>query len=249
MWTKITHHLAEMITFKDTTKFAMDEAISWLSLKRFGSLRVLKTSYIWLVAVPLAAKILAAMPNKIHIPWFEFDIPLAIDLPFSWEAFYFSAVFFAIASFLFGISCPSIIKNYDSFTDYEAEGRGFMTLKSEAMRTLVRAINERPSPSINWERGTIAPCYPRTQEMAKALVAAHTQLGEKLSALKLEMGDANQKKNLGDLFHYVQEKASMLSVRLRIACTFFYFGGFVLIGMVTLQNLVTVLKIMNWIQH
>lgn len=105
--------MAETLPSKDKLLRA-----SWIGLSRLGQNKILKTSYAWIVLVPIAAKLLSAMPEVI---WFG-DLIISVGLPFSWKAFYFSAVFFGIATALYSIRCPALIKDFKNWTDYEARG-------------------------------------------------------------------------------------------------------------------------------
>ena len=99
-------------------------AQSWSDLRRFGTNPVLKTSYFWFVAVPIMAKVLRQIEQPLTVPFLgKFHI-ITFDLPFSWYSFYFSAVAFAVASALFGVYCPQIIKRYTSFGEFYDEKNG-----------------------------------------------------------------------------------------------------------------------------
>lgn len=89
----------------------MGDFALWSALRRAGQSRFLKTAYIWLFVVPVAARILQAAPATVRLVWpGEFDLQLA--LPFSWRCFYWSALFVAAADFVFWLRCPSIVKDH-----------------------------------------------------------------------------------------------------------------------------------------
>jgi len=49
---------------------------------------------------------------------------LLLGLPFSWKIFYFSSVAFAIASSVYSIKCPAIVRYYTGYPDFQQQGKG-----------------------------------------------------------------------------------------------------------------------------
>lgn len=69
-----------------------------------------KTLAIWFILTPILAKIIES----------DFLKSLAaVQLPFSWQLFYVAALAFFVATLIYQLSCPEIIKNYDGWSDYE----------------------------------------------------------------------------------------------------------------------------------
>src|SRR5438094_6474286 len=88
---------------------------SWTALRRFGTSRVLRTSYFWLFFVPIAAKLLLQLKNPLHLDIFGEIHVVHFTLPFSWYCFYFAAIAFSAATLLYSTFCPKVIKEYSSF--------------------------------------------------------------------------------------------------------------------------------------
>src|SRR6266404_1085106 len=97
--------------------FKKVRAVTWSDLRGLGTNPVLKSSYFWLAFVPIAAKLLLQLKQPFVFKVLGKEHMLYLHLPFSWYIFYFSAVAFAIATALFGLFCPRIIKRYSSFAD------------------------------------------------------------------------------------------------------------------------------------
>lgn len=95
----------------------------WSKLQKYGESTALRSSYIWLLVVPLAARLFSKIEDPVVIRAFEHTFTLHFGLPFSWKAFYFSAVFFAVASALFSIYCPVIIRDFANFSEFLQSGR------------------------------------------------------------------------------------------------------------------------------
>lgn len=96
----------------------------WTTLRRWGRSRLLATSYIWLIFVPLAAKIMEPLAGKHDFHIFGSTFNLHLALPFSWTWFYAMALFFATAQAIYFIRCPSFIREFESFRDYRAQHAG-----------------------------------------------------------------------------------------------------------------------------
>ena len=96
----------------------------WSGLRRLGKSRLLRTSYFWLVFVPLLANLFLKIGPEIHIPLWKNEIVLTLTLPFSWQMFYFSSVGFAIASAIYSLACPNIVSSYEKYSEFADEGKG-----------------------------------------------------------------------------------------------------------------------------
>jgi hypothetical protein len=67
-------------------------APTWDRLRAFGQSRVLRSSYIWFLVVPVAARVLAAIQSPLSVLIFNAPLTLYVNLPFSWKAFFFASV-------------------------------------------------------------------------------------------------------------------------------------------------------------
>jgi len=101
-----------------------EKIANWEKTSQIGRLKILRTSYIWLVIVPVFARAIENAPNPLPLPAISPDFELPLELPFTWQLFYFSAVLIAIASAIYSIFCPELITKFENFSAYRAEGRG-----------------------------------------------------------------------------------------------------------------------------
>lgn len=99
---------------------------SWSKLRGFGESRVLKSSYFWIAFVPLMAKIFRYI-NTIKIEFIKLDL----ELPFSWQMFFWGAFFASIANLIYAIKCPEIVKKFENYSEFEKSGRGNQQLLNE----------------------------------------------------------------------------------------------------------------------
>ena len=98
---------------------------NWRVVRIWGNNRYAKSAYIWLVVVPLAAKLMSPLSGTYLIPLVGGKTKaIEIGLPFSWKVFFLAALFISIAQIIFQTRCPEIIKDYVTFGDYRARHAG-----------------------------------------------------------------------------------------------------------------------------
>jgi hypothetical protein len=79
--------------------------------------------YVWIFIVPVTAKVLSGTNDLARITVFDYSFELHLALPFSWQLFYFSALFFALATVIYRLRCPKFIQEYSSYSSFTAEGK------------------------------------------------------------------------------------------------------------------------------
>ena len=82
-----------MIASQDRIVNVVQKVPTWSSLNSLGKSKTLKSSYIWIVVVPLVAKLFSKIESTIDFTLFGAKISVNLSLPFSWQMFYFSALF------------------------------------------------------------------------------------------------------------------------------------------------------------
>jgi hypothetical protein len=101
---------------------SMNTRIRWSDLRSLGNSKTIKSSYIWTFIVPVLAKLLAKIGPEVQLELLGYKWDFTFALPFSWEMFYFGAVAFAVASVIYRIGCPDLIRNYRNYEEYRASG-------------------------------------------------------------------------------------------------------------------------------
>lgn len=93
----------------------------WHNLRSFGNSKIVKSNYVWIVIIPIIAKII----NAIQLKLVEVNSPYILDVsfPFSWIELFMVSIFFAIASIVFNIRCPSLIKDNENYSDFQSSGK------------------------------------------------------------------------------------------------------------------------------
>jgi len=207
----------------------------WSQLNRIGQSRTLRSSYIWLFAVPLLAKLLSRFNNDIVIPFWETPLRFHLSLPFSWKVFYFSAFAFALASFIYSVSCPSIVSNYSRLQEWTDEGRGGRQIVREFLFLLFRqSVNAHEQEMrLRHFADTLQTTVPTI-----SYPESTTHHVDVERAFEIEVPP----NKLGDAFWYVRDYADTRYPILRALCSSFYLIGFAFLAVVIMQNFIFVLR-------
>ncbi|HCH0720604.1 TPA: MFS transporter permease [Vibrio parahaemolyticus] len=186
----------------------------WRELKLIQSTKLVQSTYVWLVVVPIAVKLLNQFGDTATIK--IGGIPHTIDLvlPFSWQMFYLSALSFVIGNIVFIAFAPKISKEFLDYGDFKAKGKlakdiGMYASREHANRT--EQINNIMKSCRDYGLLKFEP----SQNPNDAYHASE-----------------NEKQKFWDLFN------ERVTSRLwgRIICTLCYFSGMVFFVIVALQN-------------
>jgi len=121
--TKLNIRPRMIVLFKKTRR-GINKYFSqpWSSIQRFGENRLLRSSFVWIAIVPVAAMAFSEV-DRIMLPMLGNGFSLNLRLPFSWILFYLAACSFSVAGGIYSILCPPIVREYRNFADFAAEGR------------------------------------------------------------------------------------------------------------------------------
>ena len=204
----------------------------WSALRQTGESKILRTSYFWLFAVPLLAKLLAfTEPHIVQLPK---GFQIHLGLPFSWKFFYFSAVAFSLGSLLYSLGCPRIVRNYKGYSEWAEQGRGDRQIVRELFLLIFR-----PTVSANRQQAilehfadTVSADVPRRNELA--FPEGTAVLGEIDLQRLFEVRIPD--KDLSTAFWYLRDYADEIRPLARLACALLFGAGFMLLAVVVAQN-------------
>jgi hypothetical protein len=185
---------------------------TWRRLRRYGNNKAIKSSYFWVLAVPIVAKLVPQIENILSTT--EYTIDLA--LPFSWKMFYFGSVLFAISTLIYSKRCPYLIQHYNTPNEYWNAGHGLRELDAYAEITLSDIDQDKKIGLFNKYLETSATLSPG--------VKSHTG------------ADLNSK------FFFVQEKTQNKRKWSRFACIAGYGIGSLFFVYVLVENFLYVLN-------
>jgi len=212
------------------------KTVKWSDLRRCGTSSALTSSYVWLAIVPIAAKIALQLKQPFVVTFFGKTHTLYAHLPFSWCLFYFAAVAFAVASGLFAIFCPKMIKRYSSFAEFYGESSGARALLTYYW-TLDTESRDEALPELYVEAG-------RAFEAAGRDIPRHPGNSAELSIVVQDMIRSVKREELTDLFSTLRFWHDRRSPKVRALTFGFYCVGFALITFVGLQNLFWVCRVL-----
>ena len=131
-----------------------DYFLSWHNLDRILGSRALKPLYFWLFAIPIVARVLADLPEKLQIKIVpEFSVVyLNFDIPFNWKLLYFAALAFALSRSLYVLFCPDFVRNHTGAQTVIAAGVTVQHIRSVAADFL-RKCYKRKLPEYDTVEG------------------------------------------------------------------------------------------------
>ena len=197
---------------------------AWTDLRKLGASKVIRSSYFWFLFVPIAAKFVSQLPDPLRVSIFGHTLLLHLELPFNWFLFYFSAVCFALASGLYSVFCPKIIKEHSDFTSFYKAGEGSAALIKLMPPTLLTG-HDRDLAQKLIDAAFRSP-----------LAAPAAEIRENPGKAAIELLPRIRREELTDLFDLARTKQDRdFSFLLNMAFVL-YVSGFLLLGLVGLQG-------------
>lgn len=208
---------------------------TWTVLSALGKSRIFKSSYFWIVLVPLVAKLFSGIENIIDFEIFGASISINLALPFSWQMFYFSALFIGAASLIYSMFCPEIILKYDKFSDFTDEGKGRKQIISNLIQVVSGAKVKPPNTKVDED-----DLIEFAEKFAVVTDKINTSnIGFTFDDLIDMEININEKANS---FWWVRNKVNDSKILPRILCSAFYLLGTILLSIVFIENLLFVIK-------
>lgn len=94
---------------------------SWHEISRHGESRAVRSSFFWLIATPLLARLFLTLDDPIVLGTLRVS---KFSLPFSWVVFYFAAIAFSVANVIYRATCPRIVLAFKDYSEFTRSGRG-----------------------------------------------------------------------------------------------------------------------------
>jgi len=96
----------------------------WASLRQFCRSRLIRSSIVWVALVPIAAKVVHLLQRKVTKPDWASAAVASLEVPFTWQVLFWSAVAFSAAVWWCDWRCPRVVLDQRSFGEFQAQGRG-----------------------------------------------------------------------------------------------------------------------------
>lgn len=190
---------------------------TWNGFRSVGESRILRSSYVWLVIVPIAARVLEAVRSPLNFTVLGAPITVNVDLPFSWKAFFFASVAFTVASLVYVLRCPTFVREHKDFADFTSKGK-----KQLYIGLAAKVVDSRIKDE--WVRQDFIDSYN--------------------SWVKDRDGrDIDTEQSRRETFWMVYERLDDDHFGWRVLLGFLYLIGFLLIGRVAVQNVWYVVRV------
>ncbi len=203
----------------------MKVSSNWCDLKKIGDTKFVNSMYVWIFVVPLLVKAFEYVEDeKLVFQIFQQSVPISTTLPFSWAMFYFSALCLALGNLVYLIKCPKLIKEHPTYHSYLNEGK-----------KLKQLVQYSEDISFNW--GNLANEIENKRQ--QIYLAKQNPLNIVCNKI-----DQFQDIDVGDPIHYfwpIHECADMKVAPYRYICLSLFSVGFVLFGIVSIQNFLAVI--------
>ena len=222
---------------------------SWETISVLGKSKVVKRSYIFFILVPIFARFFSLLENPVIIGEYEF----MFGLPFSWKLFFLSALLFTIANLFYQIRTPRIIIENRYFGDFVQQRKNFIHLFQylEDLRIndkFVQSIEKKKAPTEEEEeKRKLYQIIRQNCEKFNWSSTARQRAGiDHPDYVKLKVDEywkVNEAEYLEYSFWNLYSHANFSRKGLRWLISILYVIGIILIGIVTVQNILTVFLI------
>ena len=109
-------------------KYWIDKKFNWSNLRLFGQHKFVSSMYIWLFTVPIIANALNGLEDKFPVTIFTHTFEFHSTLPFSWQAFFYSALSFTLANLIRITFCPRIISDHSDYASFKSSEKTHLHL-------------------------------------------------------------------------------------------------------------------------
>lgn len=236
----------------------------WSDLRGWGNSRLIRTSFAWLVIVPVAARLLRHVAGTHTFEVGGASLTFDIHLPFSWALFFFMALAFSIAQACYALACPPLVKRFASFREYRQQHLGNNLLKRHVVlqADILDIVRTDRESQLKSER-SLDSVDPAVRRYLSILDVKDPRLSPEGALIDREdvPGDAMTKamlqgfkrwEDLGrdeakmsDVFDELQAWLDSVNARARYTSCVFFIIGFCLFAVVLAQNVWFVIKTMG----
>ena len=229
-------------------------AKTWHDLRERGNSRLIRTSFIWLILVPAAAKMLEPFVGEytLKIPPLGLDDGkrVGIALPPGWVEFYFMSLCFALGQVIYHFRCPELVRQFANWGEYREAHKGnrpLIDMLAAQLEEYGQADDERLYRQIIGRLGKQPgleqlfkdiqdpkplPRHPTIRDLAREYIAVARMVGR---------GDEGA---LSDVFGIVLEDVNCFRRRSLFFCGWSFRVGFLLFVCTVIRNLLAVCSIL-----
>ena len=215
---------------------------TWQALESIGNNKLVKSSYIWIIIIPMVAKLLENIPENLEVPFYK-NIIITLTLPFSWQLLYFSALSFAISTAIFYIFCPPLISKFPDIQEYKKRG-----LEKEQLITFFSTWLRKNDSTYDAKGKNISKesfinlfykkyCDELEENALKEFKDNNEPAEKRIQKLNIKDTEFN------NAFWFLRNVMVNDSKKLRIIITILYFMGFSMLLKLLIDNICAVINI------
>lgn len=215
----------------------------WSAIARMGESSIVRSSYLWFLAVPVAAKVLNSVNQTLDLQILGTTLTLTLDLPFSWALFFFAALFFALGTALYSLRVPSFITQFPTGAEFLAGERESHDLFSHA-RQVMSLMGKSESLHASLSTGDLYKLSTTQQQLIQDLCeceSGESQYTPHLSWQKISRLEIDQRA----AFWVVHRHADQVRTSSRLLVSPSYLIGGLFLGTVTILNVVFAIKFLT----
>jgi hypothetical protein len=189
--------------------------------------------------VPILVKVTTKIESSGGVTVGGYRIDLNFDLPFSWELFFYGAVFASLANLIYLWKCPTIIKNFSSYSDFKEQGKEREQLRKEFEVLLLRHKDKIRASDLqrNVEEYLSSFCVTRESELSTEQIPENPWL-----AVRIVSAHEIKPDKVAEAFWFVRDFAETLNKGYRSLCFWCYVIALLLILFVSVQNIWFVIR-------
>ena len=234
--------------------------IGWEFISNYAQNRFVKTSYIYLILVPLIAKSLSNLENPLRIILSGIEYKFDLTLPFSWVLFYFAAFCFTIGYIIYSVFAPPIVKENKDLSSFNNAKKNFnhlvgylanLGIHNEYVEGLGLEIMKAKSVSgVNYSKSQLSnKKSPKDLEKIMQKMEIYNCLYSNIRDYNKENKTISEYQNesgyISLSFWAIHTYANRIfSANWKIASLIFFALGTIMISIIFLQNLIYVIKIL-----
>lgn len=122
---------------------------TWVDLRKIGSNKTIRSASVWIVVVPIAAKLLDKVEDVVCITILSHPFTFHLSLPFSWNVLFMTGLAFMLANLIYEMYCPRLIKETTNYRDFSDQKRSAGELH-QLLTAHVKTPNDRIHRWLNW---------------------------------------------------------------------------------------------------
>lgn len=214
--------------------------MSWTTAKYIADSKIVRSSYFWLIVVPITAKLFEKTAPNVTINLFGQPFKLVLKLPFSWEILFYAALLFSLGNIIYTLRCPPIIRMYKHFSDFKEKGNTLLKIHREVHSMVVDKSNKLKTDFVDIanqyiEKYANGGMYRRFDDESDSVYYD-------VDKSFYDTNHANKQDAPQEAFQFAQEIGDSQNSLSKWITLILYSFGLALMGVIVCENIIFVIK-------